>query len=175
MAIILGFAVIGELVAAQGALFVWPPSDVPAHADAVVSFSGDLGERLATSLRLMRRHVASVLVLPNGNSTEWPAEARALCTRPQNFEVFCPMPPAPFNTRAEAQTIAKLAQRHRWRRIVMVTSTYHLARARLLLQRCYHGAIYMAAAVPAAGRIQARVLWHEWRALAWSFVVNRSC
>jgi uncharacterized SAM-binding protein YcdF (DUF218 family) len=173
--ILLGFAVIAELVAVQAVLFVWPPSDVPAHADAVVAFSGDHGERLATGLRLIRRHVASSLVLPHGNSAEWPPEARVLCTHPQSFEVFCPMPPAPFNTQAEAQTIATLARSHRWRRIVMVTSTFHVARARLLLQRCYHGSIYIAAAVPVRGRIQARVLWHEWRGLAWSLVVKRSC
>jgi len=40
----------------------------------------------------------------------------------------------------------RLAQQHNWTSIVVVTSTYHVSRARMIFQRCFSGKLYMAAA-----------------------------
>ena len=43
--------------------------------------------------------------------------------------------PVPFNTRGEARAVAHLVREHGWRSIIVVTSGYHVRRARLLFAR----------------------------------------
>lgn len=119
------------------------PDDVVA-ADAVVVFAG-ASERLPAALALMVAAKAEVLVIPNGTRDGWP-EANRLCAeggvdgngRP--FEVLCPIPD-PVTTRGEARAIGAIAVDRGWRSVVAVTSSYHIARAELLLERCFAGRI----------------------------------
>ncbi len=85
-------------------LFVWPSSDAPKAADAVVIFAGGRGERLAAAERLMAAGLAPNLVIPNGTAPEWPAGNRA-CSQELVYEVHCPRT-NPDATRGEARTIA---------------------------------------------------------------------
>jgi len=128
-------------------LFVWPPaeSSPPAHADAVVVLSGGLNQRLDPALALMRTGIAPVLAVSGAfHPTKW-KKARRLCRGklgPLRYRVLC-FEPRPYSTRGEAETIARLAQAHHWTRIVVVTSTFHVTRARMLIRRCYHGDLWM--------------------------------
>jgi uncharacterized SAM-binding protein YcdF (DUF218 family) len=167
--------VIIGLVAAQAVLFLWPPSRIPVRADAVVAFSGDRGERLARSLELVRGGIAPVLVLANGGTSEWPPEAVELCTRPQPFTVLCPRSAAPYDTRSEARTMGRLASRQGWQRVVVVTTSFHLARATLLFTRCYAGQTFQSAAKAPAGLVSRGVIAHEWAGVARAMVFARSC
>jgi uncharacterized SAM-binding protein YcdF (DUF218 family) len=45
----------------------------------------------------------------------------------------------PFSTRGEARTVSRLARERGWRSVVVVTSTFHVTRARMLFRRCYRG------------------------------------
>ena len=126
-------------------LFVWPPaeSSAPAHADAVVVLSGNT-RRLPPALALIRRGVAPVLALSTVQRTKhWP-QAERLCAahRYAGARVVC-FNAVPFSTRGEARTVARLARARGWRSIVVVTSTFHLTRARLLFRRCYAGKLAM--------------------------------
>jgi len=67
------------------------------------------------------------------------------------------------------------ASRRRWDRIVLVTSTYHLARARLLVGRCWHGRLL---AVGAGSPWRASEIEHvavEWTAMLRAWVFDRGC
>jgi uncharacterized SAM-binding protein YcdF (DUF218 family) len=89
--------------------------------------------------------------------------------------VFCPTPD-PDTTRGESRAIAAVARGQGWRHVVMVTSTYHVTRARILLSRCFTGDIDAVAADPglAVPRHAARI-GHEVAGLAEAMLVNSGC
>jgi uncharacterized SAM-binding protein YcdF (DUF218 family) len=128
-------------------LFVWPPANSapPAHADAVFVLSGGLNRRLDPALKLVQRGVAPVLAISSPFvDSKW-KKAQRLCRGedgPTRFRVLC-FQAVPYDTRGEARAIARLAREHGWTRVVVVTSTYHVTRARMLVRRCYHGRLWM--------------------------------
>ena len=155
-------------------LFVWPSTDDPRVADAVVLFAGGSGERLAAAERLMAAGLASNLVIPNGTAPEWPAGNRA-CNDDLPYEVHCPRPD-PDTTRGEARSIAYLAKENGWTRVIVVTSAYQLSRARLLLGRCFDGEMLGVRAQPdlsALGWTQR--IGHEWVAWTYAMTLERGC
>jgi uncharacterized SAM-binding protein YcdF (DUF218 family) len=155
------------------ALFVWPPADAPARADALVILGPGLnGERFSKGLAMIRRRLAPVVVVSESRRpARWPieqrlcAEAGTICFRAE-----------PFTTRAEARAVARLAQQHHWHRLLLVTSTYHVVRARLLYGRCFDGQIRVVAAHPGAGFIRAaKTAVHETAGLLYALVFARGC
>jgi uncharacterized SAM-binding protein YcdF (DUF218 family) len=129
-------------------LFVWPRVDAPpAHADAVVVLSGARDLRLDPALRLVGRRVAPVLAISGAGRDPLWRKAHRLCAagRVGRTRVVCFMP-VPFSTRGEARTVARLARARGWTRVVVVTSTFHVTRARLLFRRCYHGKLWFVGA-----------------------------
>lgn len=127
-------------------LFVWPRADSPpSRADAVVVLSGGLNQRLDPALALVRRGVAPVLAISSAfHGSRW-KKAQRLCRGeegPTRFRVLC-FDAVPYSTQGEARTIARLARSHGWHRVVVVTSTYHVTRARMLVRRCYHDALWV--------------------------------
>jgi uncharacterized SAM-binding protein YcdF (DUF218 family) len=121
--------------------FVRPRTSPPHRVDAIVVFGAEVPARLATGLSLARRKIAPTLVLslPDAQRTA------QVCRRQRPYRVVC-FTPEPGNTRGEAETVGRLAARHRWRSLALVTSRYHLFRAGLLLGRCYHGRVEKVAA-----------------------------
>jgi len=128
-------------------LFVWPraESTPPAHADAVVVLSGGLDRRLDPALALVRRGVAPTLVISSPMRGPWP-KAVALCSgrmkAAPGAKVVC-FQPEPYSTQGEARAVARLARTHGWTRVVVVTSTYHVTRAKMLFARCYHDKLWV--------------------------------
>ena len=160
------FVLVLALVGLNLRLFVWPASDTVHPADAVVVLAGGNGERLDRALELVRDGVAPTLAVSFGSDR--------LCGSAQPFRVVC-FRPSPDNTRGEAEAIGRLAQAHGWTDIVLVTSTSHVTRARLLVERCYSGQLQVAPATPDAnvpGWLGAIV--HEWGGLA-EAMVQRDC
>jgi uncharacterized SAM-binding protein YcdF (DUF218 family) len=122
-------------------LFLWPHEDeLPARADAVVVLSGSK-ERLPVGRRLVREGLAPVLVLSSGPEAEEvdPRVAR-LCAGPPPPLCF---EADPSSTRGEARAIARLARRRGWDELVVVTSGFHVFRARRVLERCYRGRLWL--------------------------------
>jgi uncharacterized SAM-binding protein YcdF (DUF218 family) len=104
-------------------------------ADAVVVLAGDRG-RLPVALELIRAGVAPVLVV--SEDEYWSDEARYnLCKRGRitGTELICRYP-VPDSTRGEVRFVTQLARSRGWRRLVVVTSRYHLFRAKRLFARC---------------------------------------
>jgi uncharacterized SAM-binding protein YcdF (DUF218 family) len=120
--------------AAVGVRFVLlPEQDSRREADAVVVLSGD-HLRLGKALELMFRGVAPTLVISDGRAPGW-REANRLCRGVARFTVLC-FKPRPYSTRGEARGVARLARIRGWRSVLVVSSTYHVTRARLLFERC---------------------------------------
>ena len=126
-------------------VIVRPHVNHPTHADAIVVLGPpDDNGRIDTALSMIDKHVASYLVI--SVESERQHAAKHLCTQPQHgFTVTC-FRPEPATTRGEAEEVERLARAHGWRSIVVVTSTYHVSRARMIVKRCFHGAVYLVAA-----------------------------
>lgn len=123
-----------------GLLFLWPREDSPRRADAVIVLSGDRDFRLPKALELMREDVANTLVISDGRDPQW-AQANRLCNGDgAGFRVVC-FKPDPYSTRGEAEAVANLARRRGWHDIVVVTSKFHVFRARMLFERCLPGEV----------------------------------
>jgi uncharacterized SAM-binding protein YcdF (DUF218 family) len=147
-------------------LFVWPATDPVEPADAVVVLAGGDGERLDRAKELMRDGVAPTLALSFGPV--------GMCTSPQPFDLVC-FTPDPETTRGEAEAIGRLAQERHWSNVIVVTSTPHVTRSRLLVERCYSGRLQVTGAAPDAGLpTWLGAIVHEWGGLAES-LVRRSC
>ncbi|MQA88163.1 MAG: YdcF family protein [Streptosporangiales bacterium] len=160
-------------LAATARLFLWPSSASPGRADAVVLFAGGRGERLEQATVLIRAGVASRLVISNGWDPVWP-QANRLCRDWPGVQVYCPKP-RPDTTQGEARTIAALARQHGWRSLVLVTSSYHVQRARLWLRRCHQGEVHVVAARPRASPALVRWVGYEWVAFVSALTVRRHC
>ena len=145
-------------------------------SDAVVMFVGGRGERLETALQIIDADKANVLVIPNGTSPSWPA-ANELCDgrTDLDIEIVC-LTPNPDTTRGEAQAIGTLATERGWTSLIMVTSTYHLERAGLLLKRCYEGEVIPVEAPPDLSPWSwgSRII-HEWAGTAQAQLLDRNC
>jgi len=150
-------------------LFVFPATDEPGRADAVVVFAGAGGDRQAEGVRLVRDGVAPVLVVSDGGQAGSPG-ARICRRRPAGLRLVC-LTPSPATTRGEARAFADLAEREGWSSLVLVTSTYHLRRASLLVDRCYAGRLRRVA----VRQVGASQVATEWLALAAAVTLFRSC
>jgi uncharacterized SAM-binding protein YcdF (DUF218 family) len=82
----------------------------------------------------------------------------------------------PFTTRGEAREVARLVEANDWGSIVVVTSSYHVVRARLLYGRCLGGRVSVVGAepgTPLSGLVRSIV--HEWGGLAYALTFARGC
>jgi uncharacterized SAM-binding protein YcdF (DUF218 family) len=136
----------GAWLVACAVVFVWPPAaSSPRRVDAVVVLSGGGDSRLDPAVTLMRRHVAPLLVISSPTQDTKSRSAQRMCrARPHAypFRVLC-FEASPYSTRGEARAIGRLAHTHNWKRLAVVTSAYHVTRARMLVQRCYPGDVSM--------------------------------
>ena len=168
--LLFALAVAAALLAATAYLFVYPRQDSPRRADVVVVLAGSPGDRLPKGLELVRRHVAPVLYVSDGAREA----KRGFCHRSRPFRVLC-VRPKPYSTRGEAETVARVAAEHGWRHIVVVTSEYHVRRARMLFDRCLgSGRVAVVGTRPSLPRFALGALL-EWPKLALALTLRRAC
>ncbi len=153
-------------------LFIWPEQHPAGRSDAVVVLAGSK-KRLAKGLELMQRGLAPVLVISDGLAPGWPTANRLCRLGSKSFEVIC-FRPDPYSTRGEAERVTRMAKNRGWRTVTVVTSTFHLTRARMLFKRClkartqFVGADYPLARLP-------QFVVSEWVKLAYSETLKRGC
>lgn len=158
---------LAALAVASFVLFVHPREDSVAHADAVVVLAGDVEDRLPEGRRLWEQGVAPTLALSRDHDWEFPD---ALCRRPR---VVC-FDADPYSTIGEAEAFGALARRRGWKRVLLVTSVYHVTRARMLFARCVDGDVYATGTGEPAGALLHGLVW-EWPKLGYSLTVKRGC
>ena len=114
------------------ALFVVHHDDQPIRADAVVVLQGSK-TRLPRGYELMQEGYAPLLLISRGSRQK--LEAR-LCDGESRFEVVCF---SASSTRGEARIVSRLARERDLRSLDVVTSQFHVFRARKIFARCYSG------------------------------------
>jgi uncharacterized SAM-binding protein YcdF (DUF218 family) len=151
-------------------LFVWPDEDsVPGSADAVLVLSGGRGDRLPEGRRLVRAGVAPTLVISDGRAEGW-EEANRLC---EDGQALC-FEPDPYSTQGEARWIAEEADRRGWDSLVVVTSSYHVRRARVIVERCFRGRLAVVGTEAQASNRIIGIAW-EWPKSLYYLIWNRAC
>ncbi len=122
---------------------------LPHRADAVVVLAGDDDARVPVGIRLVADGLAPLLALSREGGAGW--LGRRYCEGRTSLRALC-FRADPYSTRGEARSVAELARRRGWSSIVVVTSGYHVRRARLLFRRCL-GDVHVAfRGAPYAGR-----------------------
>ncbi len=150
-------------------LFVWPPSDRPTPADAVVALGGDPGQhRAAEAMALARSGYAPVAVISLGGTPPAPCPKAA-----RAVEVLC-FRPDPLDTRGEAEHIARLVAARHWRKIIVVPERSQATRARLLVERCTGVRLEIVPVADPLSQLPEDLLY-EWGALAKALVLERTC
>ena len=149
--------------------------DRPEPADAVVVLGPGLnGERLDRAQELLDEGLADTLVVSMARGGQRD-ETDAVCAgEPTYFEVVC-FTGDPFSTRGEARSVAQLAAARGWRKLLVVTSDYHVRRARLLFSRCYDGQLLVIGAPPGSGPAVVLTDGHEAAGLVYATTVARGC
>ena len=82
--------------------------------------------------------------------------------------------PQPYSTQGEARWVGREARRRSWTTVVVVTSTYHLRRARMIVERCVDGEVAAVGADPPAVNFLVGVAW-EWPKSAYYLTLKRGC
>jgi uncharacterized SAM-binding protein YcdF (DUF218 family) len=157
------------LIVASSRLFVWPASDQPSRADAILVLGGD-GPRLDRGLALAKQRYAPVLLVSQRDREYVPS---GCAPRISGVELIC-FQPNPISTQGEARYVARLAAKRHWRRIIAVTSTPQDTRARLRLKRCYRGQVLVVTVHPSFFG-WARDILYEWGGLMKALVWQTSC
>jgi uncharacterized SAM-binding protein YcdF (DUF218 family) len=167
--------VLAVLVVAWGAaaiaLFVVRHGDKPIHADAVFVLSGS-PTRLPTGVKLVREGYAPLLVVSRTSPNPRKLEVEA-CAGKLDVRVLC-FQADPYSTVGEAEELGRLAAARHWTAVDVVTSEYHVVRARILMKRCYHGRLRVVGAPD-------QLLLLPWNAvlesvkLVYHEVVHRGC
>jgi|SRR5215471_3632449 len=168
------------LVAAVGfGLGIWlfllrPEDPLPSHSDAVIVLAGS-PKRLPVALNLVKAGIAGTLVVSEDSEANDP-QRYALChaPKPKSYKLMC-ITASPFSTRGEAELIGRLSTTHAWHSLVVVTSRYHLYRAKLLIDRCTQARIAMRATDADSWSQKAAAVPLEWGKLARAETTQRGC
>jgi uncharacterized SAM-binding protein YcdF (DUF218 family) len=156
-------------------LIVSPSTDKPQPVDAILVLGPpNQNGRFALGLKLVAEGYSKNLVVSSAPDSL--AQLNQLChTGIPNAMLTC-FPPNPATTRGEAQYIKEMAAARGWKSLIVVTSTYHISRARTVVGRCFDGEVLMVKATH--GGIGVRKLAYEYlyQTGAWiKALINRGC
>ena len=121
-------------------VYVAPQTDAPRKADAIVVLGGAHDGREELGLKLAHDGYAPRVVF--SNPYKHSPMINRICHGGYSFEVDC-FAPDPPTTRGEAIEIARLTEQHHWTRVIVVTFTPHISRARYIIEKCYGGQLIM--------------------------------
>jgi uncharacterized SAM-binding protein YcdF (DUF218 family) len=126
------------LVALTATAAAIPQLDPVGEVDAVVVLGGGSGERLELGLELLAQRPGTLVLA--GDAVDEGAALGLSCggtavVGGRDIEVAC-VRPEPVTTAGEARATAELARVRGWRRVAVVTSTFHVDRARTLFHQC---------------------------------------
>lgn len=109
------------------------------HSDAVVVLGPPNGDRISTALDILAQGLTTNVVV------SLPAPvfggANHLCEGPPPGVTVTCFVPSPGTTQGEAEEVGRLARQHGWTSVIVVTSKYHVSRARVIFDRCLSGRV----------------------------------
>ena len=168
--LLIALTLVAALAVASAPLFILYDDDRVAKADVVIVLAGEK-RRLPVALELVERGVAPLLVISDGLDPRW-TQANRLCRFGDPEKIVC-VRPEPYSTRGEARLVARLGRERGWDSIVVVTSRFHLFRARTLFERCFDGELALVGAPNPGLRLPLAIVF-EWTKLAVA-TVRRDC
>jgi len=117
-----------------------PTVNKPVRSDAILVLGPPMVDgRLDEAFRLASAHYAGTVLISIG----WDKGRQRIpaCANDNPaYQVIC-FRPDPATTRGEAEEIGRLAREHGWHSVLVVTSKYHVSRARLIVGRCMPGSV----------------------------------
>ncbi len=131
-----GVLAVAVAVVALWPVYVRPRVDPPAPADAILVLGGAHDGREELGLRLAREGYAPLVLF--SDPYDGSARMNRICHGGYSFEVRC-FDPDPRTTRGEGRELARWARAENWRRVIVVTFTPHVSRARYVLGKCWDG------------------------------------
>jgi hypothetical protein len=154
--------------AATARLFIWPVQGMPPRVSAIVMLDGP-GSALNVAVRLAEQHRAPFLVISRGT-----VASHDPCPQPlPNVQLIC-FNPVPATTQGEAEFVGRLAKKYHWQSIAVVAITPQDSRARLRVERCFAGDVYVVTA-PIRPITWPYQIAYEWAALAKALLIQRGC
>ena len=158
------------VLAATARLFVWPDRGMPSRVSAIVMLDVP-GPTTRTALHLAAQDRAPFLVISLG-ALGTPDG----CPRPVPRVTLICFHPSPGTTQGEAEFAGRLARKYHWRSIAVVTITPQDSRARLRLERCFAGPVYVVTvSIDPHQTTWPYEIAYEWGALAKALVLQRGC
>jgi uncharacterized SAM-binding protein YcdF (DUF218 family) len=167
-ALIAFVVVVAAFVALTAWLLVWPSQGMPARVSAIVMLAGP-GDRMPVALQLATEHRAQVLVVSQGSH----GYGGPCPPRPAGVRLIC-FDPSPPDTRGEAEFVGRLAKQYHWSSVVLVTSRPQATRARLIMERCFGGPVYVVTGPLPASNWPYQIAY-GWGALLKALVADQAC
>lgn len=157
------------VVVGTARLFLWPPTNQPVRANAVVALGGDPGQlRAKKAVALAEAGYAPVAVISLGGQKPAP------CPHPvPGVRIIC-FRADPLDTRGEAEFVGQLVAARHWHGIIVVSERTQATRARMLFKRCTSADLVMVPVTDPRSHLVYDVAY-EWGALIKALTVNRSC
>ncbi|MEA9999665.1 MULTISPECIES: YdcF family protein [unclassified Cryobacterium] len=123
-------------------IYVFPRSDPEAKSDVVYVIGPPDAAELSIATAMMRKGLASELLISVNDRAFDNSTGLGLCVRPQKFRVTC-VTPEPFTTQGEARLLTQISQKRGWTTATVITGVAHVSRTRLLMGRCFTGDLYV--------------------------------
>jgi hypothetical protein len=167
-ALIVLAVVVVTVSAVTARLFIWPDRGMPARVSAIVMLDSP-GNSVGDAVRLARQHRVPFLVISEGSYLSGYG-----CPSPiPRVKLIC-FNPVPATTQGEARFVGRLAKKYHWHSIAVVTITPQDSRARLRMERCFSGPVYVVTR-PVAVASWPYEIAYEWGAMIKALVFQRSC
>jgi hypothetical protein len=158
------------LSALTAGVLIWPDQGMPARVSAIVMMNGP-GDRLETALRLAWQQRARFLVISRGSPVFGHG---SVCAPPiPRVKVIC-FDPSPPTTQGEVEFAGRLARKYHWRSVVLVTTTPQASRARIGMERCFTGPVYVMTAPLTLASWPYQVVY-QWGAIINALIFQRGC
>jgi hypothetical protein len=165
---LIALTVLVILFALTARLFVWPQTNVPRRAGAIVVLGSDTADdvrRVAEGEKLFKAGDAPLLAI----STDQRCPASGTTRR-----VIC-FSPSPVTTQGEARFIGLLARKDHLSSVIVVAGRPQATRARLRVERCFTGSIEVVGVDPRSLEQWLYQIAYEWGATLKALTIQRGC
>jgi uncharacterized SAM-binding protein YcdF (DUF218 family) len=154
---------------------VHPVTNRLARADAIVVLGApDIDGRVGYAFTLAQQGYAPVVAI--SVESEQQREAKSACRNEvPGLTVLC-FQASPATTQGEARQIRSYAAQYGWKRVIVITSSYHVSRARMIVQRCFGGRLMVVS--PAVHHSLKRIAYeyvYQTAGYVKAFLVTRGC